>query len=99
MALDRTLDVAVLDERRVAELDGDVLRNLLVLDEAVLLVVLLALLLLLGLVVGRVSRVALLVVTFNGTYLDLSQIFALLVKLINELTIHECVLFFRRFKI
>jgi hypothetical protein len=48
----------------VTELDGDFLRDLLVLDEAVLLVVLLALLLLLRLVVGCVGRVALLVVTY-----------------------------------
>ena len=46
----------------MAELDGDVLSHLLVLDEAVLLVVLVALLLLLRLVVRRVGRVALLVV-------------------------------------
>ena len=54
--------VAVLDERSVAELDGFVVGDGLVFDEAILLEVLLALLLLLRLEVGRVSCVAFLIV-------------------------------------
>merc|ERR1711911_126729 len=52
------LDVADLDEGGPAHLDGLVVDNLLVVDEAVLPEVLLALLLLLGLVVGHVGGVA-----------------------------------------
>merc|ERR1712012_1156740 len=57
-----SLNVAILDQRSSADLDGLVEGNLLVLDETALPEVLLALLLLLGVVVGDVGGVASLVV-------------------------------------
>merc|ERR1719464_1794035 len=57
-----SLNLAILDQRSSADLDGLVEGNLLVLDETALPEVLLALLLLLGVVVGDVGGVAPLVV-------------------------------------
>ena len=74
LAFDRSINVAILDERGVAELDGDVLSDLLVLDEAILFVVFFTFLFLLWLIVGCIGCVTFLVVAMVKKFIFLNSV-------------------------